>query len=196
MKSKTKQVVKALLIVLALFFLLFFSFYVFLRETSKDTGLKSQDLLDVEFTSSKNIELKNTLPMSDKLGKEFDGKGVSEGTIGYTDFSIKNIDSSAVNYEIYLTKDVVVTSKLSERYVKLYLTDGDDNALDGFNQNKIPDFSSLRVQSDNPSGFILFKSYIGAGESKKFKLRVWLSDTYAIINNEESFKFHINIRAV
>lgn len=196
MKSKTKQVVKALLIVLALFFLLFFSFYVFFEETSKNTDFKNQDLLDVDFASGNNIELKNTLPISDKLGKEFDGKGVSEGIIGYTEFSIKNIDSSAVNYEVYLTKDVVETSELSERYVKLYLTDDNNNALEGFNKNRIPDFSSLSVQSDNPSGFILFKSYIEAFESEKFRLRVWLSDTYAINNNEESFKFHINIKAV
>lgn len=196
MRNNKKQLYAALIIVLILFILSFVLFFLFSKFNIVNNSKVNQDVLNINFTKSKKINLKNTLPVSDELGKSFDGTGVSEGLQGYNEFSIKNTSSSTIRYEIYLTKNQIKGTELSEKYIKLYLTDGNDLALKGFDNNKLPAFSSLMVLSDMPNGFLMFRGTLNSSEEKMFRLRVWLADTYAISKNEEKFSFNINVRAV
>lgn len=196
MKNNKDQLCTALLIVLGLFILSFIFFFLFNDVIIDKSSKENQDVLEVNFLKDDKVTINNTLPVSDKLGKEFNGDGVAEGIQGYNKFSIKNTSKDKIKYEIYLTKNENNDTELSAKYVKLYLTDDKDLALKSFDRNKLPVFSSLMVLNDMPESFLLFKETLNSKEEKNFKLRVWLADTYAISKNMEKFSFTINVRVV
>lgn len=196
MKIGKKQLYLALIIILVLFILTFIFFYIFGKLTSDKVNKIDQDVLDVSFSKGKKISINNVLPVSDKLGKEYDGEGVAEGIQDIKEFNIKNNSSNIVAYEIYLTKNKVNNKELSEKYIKLYLTDDKNLAVDGFDTNKVPVFSSLTALNDKPSGILLYRDNINSKEEKNYKLRVWLADSYAISKDEEEFSFNIEVRAI
>lgn len=196
MKNNKDQLCIALLIILGLFILSFILFFLFNDVITDKSSKENQDVLEVNFSNDDKVTINNTLPVSDKLGKEFNGDGVAEGIQGYNEFSIKNTSKDEIRYEIYLTKNESDDTELSERYVKLYLTDDNDLAFKSFDRNKLPVFSSLIVLSDMPESFLLFRETLNSKEEKYFKLRVWLADTYVISKDMEKFSFTINVRAI
>lgn len=194
-KNNKKQIFVALVIVLCLFILSFVIMYLCNVGNQANHDI-NQDALEINFSQENKVLLNNILPVGDNLGKRFDGKGTEEGIQGYSEFELKNISEDKVNFEIYLTRKDTDTKCISENYIKCYLTDGADNALEGFHTNKIPTYKSLVVLNDKPNSKLLFKGNINSKSNLKFKLRVWLDDTYVISQNKESFEFTIGVRVV
>lgn len=194
-KNNKKQIFVALVIVLCLFILSFVIMYLCNVRNQANHDI-NQDALKINFSQENKVLLNNILPVGDNLGKSFDGKGTEEGIQGYSEFELKNTSEDKVNFEIYLTRKDTDTKCISENYIKCYLTDGADNALEGFHTNKIPTYKSLVVLNDKPNSKLLFKGNINSKSNLKFKLRVWLDDTYVISQNKESFEFTIGVRVV
>lgn len=188
-KANKKQFFLALFIILFLFVISFIVFYFF----SKNNFIESN--LEIEFIKGGQVNLNNTLPVSDELGKNYDGVGSSENVISYSEFYIKNETDKDQDYEIFLTKNTVNVSEISEKYIKLYLTDEKNNSIENI-KNLLPVYSNLGALNDKPDGNLLYRGKIKANSLKRFKLRVWLSDTYVINKEEEVFSFKINFRAI
>lgn len=191
-KNNKNQVYEALVIVLILFILSFIIFS-FLNDKNKLSNV-DKDSLIVNFEKDKQITLKNILPVSDALGKEFDGHGSDDGIQGFLEFSVKNISDKKVSYQIFLTKNKGKSTEIAGDFIKLYFSDEKDNPLKGFDSNKIPTYNSLLFLENKPDSKLLFNDDIASGDEKKYKLRAWLSDLYAISASEESFEFRVEVK--
>ncbi len=144
-------------------------------------------------TDEKQIYLENTLPIADEVGKKLDGQGTKKGIQGYVEFSIKEESGIASNFEIFLKKSEVY-NEIDTNYIKLYLTDMNDVAMEGFDSSIIPSYNSLRVSKENPGNKILYRGNIDKFAEKKYKLRVWLSDSSGVEIEKKAFKFDLGVR--
>ena len=190
-KAYRRQVKLAFFIVFLLFlFVAIFSFFYYRHKSLTDYS----DLLDVSFQTSDVVVLKNTIPISDTLGRNIDGEHIDKGVQGYVDFTIKNKSNELISYDIILTKQVVEGEEIKDSFVKFYLTDYEDIPFSGFNGNYVPSFADLNYLSDKPSSKLLLSDQINKNEEKKYRLRVWLSDRYSISFTEESFSVDVDVR--
>ena len=166
-------------------------FYFF--KLKRDIG-KQEQQLKVSFSQSDVVSIKNILPVADDLGVQFDGTGTEEGVQGYVEFSIQNLSSSIQNYEIYLTKQTGDSKEIKDNYIKLFLTDFSDQALLNDGDSHIPSYNELSYLRDKPNSKLLYSGELDGSKEKKFRLRVWLSDSYVLLNRLETFSFDIDVR--
>ena len=159
-----------------------------------DEYKKSKYTIDVKFDSNDIVQLTNKLPVSDEIGKSYNGTGIEKGIVEYKTFTITNSNESKVKYEIYLTKLENNIDDMRTGYIKLYLTDDKNNPLDGFETNKLKTYYELPALSDKITSRLLYSGYLVSGSSKKFILRSWVSDTYILSSKEEDFRYDIGVR--
>lgn len=181
--KNTKQIIIAFLIVL--FFIILSVFITFMI---KNNSIE-KDNLDVSI-DSKNIIVTNELPISDVLGKKI---VESDKNTGYATIKVKNKNNNNVKYQVFVTKKQT-NNLIKENYIKLYLSDSNSNAMEGFDSSLIPSFNDLRYLNDKPSSKLLYEGTIKGKETKKLVLRVWVSDSYALSDTLENFSFDINVR--
>ena len=81
-------------------------------------------------------------------------------------------------------------------YVRMYLTDGDnDLPLLGY-QDDIPTYRELKISESNADGKQLYVGTLKNGEKKNFKLRMWLDEAYPITPEMKSFKIALFVKVV
>lgn len=192
-RKDRKQLVLALIVVLVMFVLSFA--FTSLYKTAQDNKNKKY-VLDTSFKTSKNVYLENTLPISNELGKQYDGSNIEDKIHGYNEFTIANNYSKNITYEVYLKENNKCEKVIDKSYVIFYLTNSKDEPLYGFKENKLPSFTSLPVLSDKPNAKLLYSGTIKNQSKEKFKLRVWVSDLYSINKDKECFSFDIYVRSV
>ena len=150
--------------------------------------------LKVNFENDNTIMISNRLPMTDIAGKQLTGEGTSDDIQGFVEFSIESVDDKKQDYVIYLN-DKKVNAAIDSKHVRLYLTDFDDNAYDGFDSNIIPCYEDFKVSKNSPSDKILFNGTLNGKEKKNFRLRVWVSDTYTLRDSEETLSFDVKVKS-
>ena len=190
----SKQVKKILILVLFLVIIIGVLIYGNHRKNNSHS-LSKNDQLFVRFESSDIVEIKNKLPVSDSLGKKFNGSGTEEGVQGYLEFSISNKGKDKLYYEIIATKQAIEGKEISDKYVKLYLTNSDNDPLSGYEVNSIPVYYSFSYLSDRTSSKLLYTGIISGNSYEIIKLHMWLSDNYRVSMVPESFKIDIDVRA-
>lgn len=190
-----KQLIISFIIVFLFFFTLFFSSFFYFKINKKTPAS-----IEVNYQTSKDLKIKDLLPVSDTLGKSFTGSGTVDGVQGYVEFSIKNLSLDKATYEIYITEegDPDSFSKIRGDYVKFYLTNKSDAPYDNFRNKKLPTYNDLPVLVDKPGGKLLYRGNIDALEKENFKLRVWLSDSYIVsaVRDEKEFMVKVNVRSI
>ena len=169
-------------IVLVCVCILLFSVYFFSINLIENSNGKV-----VTSVSNLTLTINNQLPLSDKSGITLDIANLDDGIIDEASFSV-TADGDA-KYDIYATSD---DSDL--KYVKIYLTDDNGVSLLDYRKNVIPTCGSLRSLSDLPEGLSLYSGKLLDGNTKNFKLRIWLSDTYPMTLNKRDFTIKINVR--
>ena len=184
-KISKKQIILALSIIFVLF-IAFVAVSLIIR-TDEDIPKPSKKGISISFKDGNKIEVSNKLPISDALGKNIDETNDKQSYIVLT---IKNDNETDVNYEILLNK-LKINSPIRENYIKFYLTDDLDNALSGFEKNKIPSFGDLYVSTDKPAYKVLYQGTIPSNSTSELRLRVWVSDTYVISDSIEKFAAEI-----
>ena len=192
-KKNKKQILFVLIVILILFILIVSGIFLF-RSVSHKESIGDNDLI-VHFSDDSHVVLNNKLPISDKLGKDMDGTEIEEGIYGFVEFSVQNSTSKSGSYQIYVTKDKEYENLISEKYIKLYLTDEKNTALGEFSGNKIPTFDSLLVPREQLDSKLLYRDDISENEKKTYRLHVWLSDSYAVNSNNENFVFDIKVKS-
>lgn len=184
------QLVITFIIVFILFLLLFLiSSFVFKNKDSSN--------LKTHFYTSNLLSIKDLLPVSDTLGKSFTGHGTVDGVQGYLEFSILNNSNHTTSYEIYLTEHESSNQefkKICGNYVKFYLTNDIDVPLKGFDKNDLPTYNDLGVLKKMPSGKLLYRGEIKGNATEKYRLRVWLSDSYSISSLEKDKQFVVDVK--
>ena len=188
--AKQKKKKKLTLFILVSIIILIISIVLFLipREKSQAPTF----LYEVEINPSRDVIIKNILPVSDMLGKSFDGTGTKPGVQGYAEITIINTDKVKHDYSIVVSKQEN-NSQLSGNYIKFFLTDADDNPVGKFNKELSPVYESLEVHSLHPAYRIVETINLAPKEQKKFKLRTWLADSYVVSLDEEQFKYVIDV---
>lgn len=150
--------------------------------------------LDIDYENNSVVDLTNKLPMSDEIGKNYNGVGVEKGIAEYKKITITNKNKAKVNYEIYLTKIHNEEKDIRSNYIKLYLTDEKNNPIKGFDKKQVISYYDLLSLNDKPGSKLLYSGSLANDESDTFILRSWVADTYLLSNEEESFEFNIDIR--
>lgn len=181
-----KGIFSVLLFVLGLLIIMFLIFY-FTIDILYSTG-NTTDNKKIKLNSKYDnpMYLDDGMPMSDNSGKKITYKKDNSDVVGYYEFEITSKSSSDSNYEIYAVEEDV-DNRLKPNYVKVYLTDEDDNPVSGYDNISVPTYGNLKVSSLNPAGRRLYYGYLEAGESKKYKLRVWVSDAYTVTKTTKEF---------
>lgn len=192
--KEKKQVMLALIVIvfLFIFFMLLGYFY-----TSNRNNSKRAYVLEENYVETNNVYLNSSFPISDALGKVYKGDADDSKQV-LKEFTYKNEYSIDINYQVYLKKNSKCSGKneIGNEFVNLYLTDSNDNALNGFTNNKLPTYSSLSVIDDLPDSKLLYSGIIKSNSSMKFKLRAWVSDLYSLGNDNKCISFDIYVRSI
>ncbi len=192
-KKDVKQLTLAIIVIVCLFVV--FMGFGFLFDKYKSSENKTYNL-SVKFSDNRNVYLENTLPVTDKIGKELDGVSSSKSLQGFKEFSIENNYDKKIDYQIYLKVKNSCENMIDEEYIKLYLTDNSNNPLSGFENNKLPTYSSISTLNDKPDSKLLYTGSINKNSISKFRLRVWVSDLYSINRDKECFSFDIYVKSI
>ena len=77
------------------------------------------------------------------------------------------------------------------------MTNNNDVPFSGYDSRKIPSFHDLAVLDDIPGGKLLYRGKLKAKEKEIFKIRMWISDSYAISSKKEKKEslYKVNIRS-
>lgn len=139
------------------------------------------------FNEGSPIVINSAHPISDAVGKKLATDTIDGYTSGYFDSTLDCTcnGSCSGTYEIYL-KDATTDNFIDTKYVKTYLTDGQDSNESQL--NPVTTFSSLAVADTDSSGKKLYTEAFSSSFSKKFRLRIWIADTYPITKNAFKFK--------
>lgn len=150
--------------------------------TKKNTSNKN--VLSLE-TKESNLKIKNSLTVSDEIGKN-NKKGS-----GYSNFIVKadKLKDKAVKYEIYL-KQVNSVNAINPKYIKLYLTEKSTNRS---LLEKPVTFDSLKLARTDIGAKQIYTGNIKKNESISFELKMWLADTYTINSEEKSFEIMVGV---
>lgn len=152
---------------------------------------------DVRLIGNDNkISISNVLPLADVSGKNLNVDTINDKILNSLDFSIEGTGSTkkSVDYEVYLIGNSENTINTS--YVKVYLTDNEDNPFNLYASNVVPTYRDLRVSNTKADAKIIYAGSIKGGERKDFKLRVWLADNYFINDSEQQFSGIIVVRRI
>ena len=187
-KIRKKQLITPLHITIVLFVLFLMVGFLYYQNNYNKTPKNKN--LQVIYNTNKDILLTNKLPLSDELGKNIDE--VTD-VKSYVDFIIENKTDDNLEYDIYITKNYVKYG-ISDNYVKFYLTNEKENPIIGYDKNIIPTFRDLGYLLNKPSSKLIYRDYIKANSSNHYKLRLWVSDNYAISDKLEYFKASIDVR--
>lgn len=193
MGESYKEQLKISFLIVGLFFVVFLVLAFCYRDFfGKKKKVETEDFV-VKFKSSDVLTIENKLPVADAIGKTFNGTGTAEGIQGYVEFSVQNINKEEKEYVILLTKQVKEEEMLGD-YVKFYLTNEEDLPFEGFDGNVVPCYSNFLAYSKRPASRVLYTGKIDGKSELKFKLRVWLDDSYVISNHKEYFSIDIDVQ--
>ena len=156
-----------------------YAFFVY-RGTGSNVSLEAGDI-SIDFASGSNsLEVSNSYPVSDDTGMVLPY---------YSDFTISGTTSEiSIKYEIQIVPNKGNT--IDEQYVKVYLTDQDDNSITGVRL-----YDSLENATYNESGKTVYSAYMTSSEVKQFRLRVWIDQSYETTTGQD-FGFSVYLYAM
>ena len=192
-KSFTKQIV--LFVICIVFLIVVIDLAIVLYRNNNDVAKNYNDntsAINIEFVQDNKVIVTNKLPLTDIVGKKLQYDAESENQ-SYLDFNIISDSNEQVNYEIYIEK-LEVDNEIDSHYVKIYLTDDKDEPYEGFDSNASPTYFDLRVSNIKPSARKLYSGVLDEGKTQKFRVRVWVSDSYVVKKDVESFSFEIKVK--
>ena len=190
--SKSKKIWGLVLIIILLLVIVFGASYAIWNRTmlgSKENTITSGTINFSYNEGSNVIKIENALPTADSRGK------LQQGGSRVFDFKIEGYDSSEnAGYEIYTEDNSGNT--FPEEYLKIYLTDQNDNPMPGFTDSVTPLYTSFPKTEDN-LGRVIYRSSLHKQSLKQdFRLRVWVSSDYEYREETRDFKFKVNVKQI
>ena len=170
--------------------------FIFFLKEKKNIKNGTNDYLEIKFESNDILKINNKLPLSDVLGKSIKYEDSLNGNVGFLEFSIINKSAKTRKYNITINKRNVDSKMISDNYIKIYLTDINDNPLKGFSDNKITTYNELSYSKNNVENVVLYSDFAEKLSKNDYRLRVWVSDSYGLSKLEESIILDIGIEGV
>lgn len=158
----------------------------YLLTSLNDISLKNKEL--------NKIGIKNRLSLSDKNGVKISSEEDMDGVQDIFDFDVTSNYDEDVYFEIYLSE--YLFNNLDSRYVKVYLENRDTGESINLVKGFVPTYYDLLVSSSNSNAKRLYYGLIKGKEIKKYRLRVWLSDSYPLSADETEYfnmKLHVKV---
>lgn len=155
------------------------------KENSINTGY-----ISFSYTESDTnvIEIHNAIPISDENGAILTGnKNMFDFTV-----SAKFAGASSINYEIFASP---IVQTLDAKYLKVYLTDQNDNPVPGFD-GVVPTYDSLEDSTIEGAKTIYKSSLTESDKVIKYRLRVWVSSDYNLPDTVKNFSFKVNVKGM
>ena len=170
--------------------------FIFFLKEKKNIKNGTNDYLEIKFESNDILKINNKLPLSDVLGKSIKYEDSLNGNVGFLEFSVINKSAKTRKYNITINKRNVDSKMISDNYIKLYLTDINDNPLKGFSDNKITTYNELSYSKNNVENVVLYSDFAEKLSKNDYRLRVWVSDSYGLSKLEESIILDIGVEGV
>ena len=164
---------------------------------SKENVITSGTIDFIYSEKSNGISITNAMPTSDEMGKVI-AQRENDIEQGYFDFTVGATirGTATVNYEVYGEDITDDEHKLEGRYVKVYLTDGEDeNPMPGYDGALVPNYESLQTASSDPKGKKIYDGRFTGTGTQTFRLRLWVSEDYSVSGNENRFKMLVHVKA-
>ncbi len=192
-KKDKKKILIVVLFVLIFISLVGLTYAVFVySKAGSKLNILSTGSITFTYDETKNgILLEDTMPLDDEVGKKLEKK---ENFSGYFDFNVSaNIsENRKINYEISALP-IVSENELDPKYVKVYLTDQFDNPID--KNDSVKTFEQLDDSTSNTKAKRLYYGSFDKTDSKKFRLRIWVSKDYPIDELKRKFQIKVNVDA-
>ena len=186
MAKKYKQCFGFVLLILT--FIIIINLIPFISKQKK----YDNNVLIVDCVQSSIINIDNSLPLPDEAGQSINLENYINGTTGYLEFEIESKVDEEVRYEIYLT-EVGENNNISDRYVKLYLSNENDVLSAQYYRSNVLSYYDLRLAKSNLDGKLIYTGSIRDKKKQKFVLRVWVADTYGYTTEKKSFSVKLNV---
>ena len=185
MEKKKIIIISGIIVTLIILMGSAFAFFTYSKSREAFT-LTSNNITATFVGVSNQINFTNAYPISD----EYAISNIDKLT--YIDFTVSGDainENESVGYEIFLTEKDGNT--LSNNYVKLYLTDDDDNEIVSPTL-----YSSLATTTYNKesSGKVIYKTKT-KGETRKYRLYAWIDQDYSDNTISRTFSFYVNLYA-
>lgn len=185
-----------ILVILILVAIFSFILCLFLYFSGNASDNKNATLIFSYSENAGELVVDNSMPITDTVGKQLDFS-LNQTKYGYSEFSISaNMEGlKSIDYEIYAIP-VGVALELPTSYVKVYLTDGEnDLPVDGY-RDLVPTYRDLKISQSDPAGKKIYSGTLEKDETKEFRLRMWLADTYPITTDARSFKMLLYVKVI
>lgn len=192
--NEDKENQKRILILVFIFVLLtlfvsFVGFSIFKINRGTDNNIINAGSILFSYNESSNyINMINTFPMSDDLGKNLSGEGE------YFEFNISSrLNSKKINeltYEISLTPSV---SSLDTKYVKVYLEENGKGV--SLTSNIVNYYNDLPESTIRKGSKLLYKKTINSKSDNRYVFRMWVSHEYNVDSISRTFSCYVNVNA-
>lgn len=160
----------------------------------KDHLLTSLNDISLKNKELNKIGIKNRLSLSDKNGMKIDSEEDMDGVQDIFDFDVASNYDEDVYFEIYLSE--YLFNNLDSKYIKIYLENRETGEAINLVKGLVPTYYDLLVSSSNSNAKRLYYGLIKGKEIKKYRLRVWLSDSYPLNADETEYfnmKLHVKV---
>ncbi|MBR2828696.1 MAG: hypothetical protein IKE70_05645 [Bacilli bacterium] len=194
-KEYQNQVFKVFIIVLLLLVCSLFCFIIYISKIriQDNSNNYTKEILKTRFYTSDEMNITNILPISDVLGKKMEHKDVEDGIQDIIEFEITNDSDYQQSYDIFLTKKSFARN-IDDNYIKFYLTDMSNVPFEKFSYDQVPTFYSLNDMDSLKETKILYSGNIFKKNHQKFRLRMWVSDSYSLNQDMEKFGVNVGVR--
>lgn len=160
----------------------------------KDHLLTSLNDISLKNKELNKIGIKNRLSLSDKNGMKIDSEEDMDGVQDIFDFDVASNYDEDVYFEIYLSE--YLFNNLDSKYIKIYLENRETGEAINLVKGFVPTYYDLLVSSSNSNAKRLYYGLIKGKEIKKYRLKVWLSDSYPLNADETEYfnmKLHVKV---
>lgn len=193
-EDKKRLLIFVFIFVLLTLFVSFAGFSLFKIKQGTNNNIINAGAVLFSFNEKSNvINMQNTYPMTDEIGKKLSGDGE------YFEFTISTkIESNEIKrltYEITLTP-IETSNTLDEKYVRVYLEE--DGKAVSINKNEVNSFKSLpdsTLDLRKNDSKQLYKKTVSSGALHTYKFRMWVDEDYNIDNVSRVFKCYLYVDA-
>ena len=189
-----KILIRNLLLIILVFICLYSLVNFVDNKIYKGKIINKNDVVLVSDNSNRFM-LKDNYPMLDEVGRKITYSEENSHVQIYYEFEVKSKSNTDTNYEIYLSSDKY-KNNIHPNFIKIYLTDSNNNPIEGFNTIAVPTYFNLKVATATPLGRRLYYGKIKANDTKKYILRAWIGDAYAVGVDSKEFGFDLYVEAV
>lgn len=197
--QKDEEEQKRLLIFVFIFVLLtlfvsFAGFSLFKIKQGTNNNIINAGSVLFSFNEKTNaINMQNTYPMTDEVGKKLSGDGE------YFEFTISTkIESNEIKrltYEITLTP-IITSNTIEEKDIRVYLEeDGKAVSVTKNEVNSFVDLPDTSLEIRKTRSKQLYKKTVGTGALHTYKFRMWVDKDHNVDNISRVFKCYLYVDA-